>query len=325
MKQVTPKALKAAMAKAKKAIANAKTIAITGHVNPDGDSIGSVLSLGLGLKALGKKVTFLSPDPFPERFFYLTGAKQIRHQYRGVPDLMIAVDCAAPKRVGAFAELFEKAPMTLQVDHHGFGQDFCEIEVVNTQAASTTEIIFDFLKYLKVDYTKAIGKAILTGVITDTGSFRLSNTSAKTMRLAATLIELGINWRELTEQVFWMRSEAELRLASLSMNNLEVSRKGKVIISQIEQRDFNKHGGEMADVEEVPNEMLGLEGAQVAAFLREQENGKYRVSLRSKPGINIAQVAKQFGGGGHTNAAGCILKNDKTDKKSLVKALEALV
>ena len=302
-------------------IRSAKKILITGHIYPDGDTIGSLLALGLGLLDIGKRVVMVSPDGMPPRFQFLPGSELVLDDFVGRADLAIAVDCGSEKQLGEIKGAFHKARKTIQIDHHDFGDAFGEELVVDTDAAAVGEIIYDLLVLLKAKITPAIATCLLTSIIVDTGSFRFSNIRSRTFAICADLLNRGVDLRYLIEESYWKKSVATARLEAVAISKMRFEMNGKLVWTLVRQNDFKRAGGLMADVDGVADDLRSIEGVKVACVIRETEDGKYRVSLRSEIGYNVAKVAKRFGGGGHHYAAGCVLRGTKLQRDQLLKHL----
>lgn len=306
---------------AAKRIKSADHVVIVGHVNPDGDTLGCVLALGLGLLHLGKRVVMVSPDGMPPKFQFLPGSDLILDDYKGKADVAIAVDCGSLKLLGRYARSFQSIRSTIQIDHHDFGEGFCQIMVVDPDAAAVGEIAYDLLKMLRIKITPAIATCLLTSIIVDTGSFRFSNVRGRTFRVCADLMERGVDLKYLIEEAYWKKSLATLRLEATTVENINFELNGKVVWTVVKQADLKKVDGLMADADGVTDALRSLEGVKVAALIRETETGTYRVSLRSAMGINVAKIAQVFGGGGHHNAAGCCLRATKRECDRLIALL----
>lgn len=302
-------------------IRSAKKILITGHIHPDGDTIGSLLALGLGLLDIGKRVVMVSPDGMPPRFQFLPGSELVLDDFVGRADLAIAVDCGSEKQLGQIKGAFHKARKTIQIDHHDFGDAFGEELVVDADAAAVGEIIYDLLVLLKAKITPAIATCLLTSIIVDTGSFRFSNIRSRTFAICADLLDKGVDLRYLIEESYWKKSVATARLEAAAISKMRFEMNGRLVWTLVRRNDFKKAAALPADVDGVADDLRSIEGVKIACVIREMPQGTYRVSLRSEAGYNVAKVAKRFGGGGHHNAAGCILKGANSNRDRLLKSL----
>ncbi len=319
------KGLSESIKKTVRLVRKADKVLIVSHVNPDGDTIGCLLALGLALISYGKKVILLSQDGIPSRFQFLPGSELILTETRETADLAIAVDCGSEKQLGTAAKAFFRAKMTLQIDHHDFGSAFGKLQVVEEAAAAVGEIVFELIKALKVEMTPAIATCLLTSIIVDTGSFRFSNIRPKTFDICSALIKKGVDLRYLIEESYWKKSRSTARLSGHCVAGTQFSFDGKIAWSTVTQKDFKRFGAQLSDVDSVADDLRSIEGVKIAAIFRQTPRGSFRVSLRSSDGINVAQVAKQYGGGGHHNSAGCAIRSSEKEKQGLLEKLAGLV
>jgi len=320
-KEVFNKNIKLAV---RKILSSERTL-IASHTNPDGDTIGSLLALGLGLLSIDRQVVMISPDGMPPRYQFLPGSELVLSEVRGPVDLAIAVDCGSDNQLGKLKSVFHKAKYSIQVDHHDFADNFCKLLIADANAAAVGEIVYDILKQLKVKITPVIATCLLTSIIVDTGSFRFSNVRSRTFRICADLLERGVDLKYLIEEAYWKKTETTVRLEAFSFRNMRFERNGRVVWSYIKQTDFKRLNGLLADVDGVADDLRAIEGVKVAVLMRESDNGKCRVSLRSAAGINVAKVAEYFGGGGHYNSSGCEMKNTKANRDKLLKIIFSVV
>ncbi len=309
--------------KAVQAIRKAKKILVVSHVNPDGDTLGCLLALGLALLQMGKKATLLSQDGVPTRFQFLPGSELILSETSETADVAIAVDCGSARQMGTAERSFLRAKTTVQVDHHDFGAPFGKIQILENEASAVGEIVYDLIRALKAEITPAIATCLLTSIIIDTGSFRFSNIRAKTFDVCGKLIARGVDLQHLIEEAYWTKTPAMVKLTSHALLNMQSSPEGDVVWAIAYQKDFKRFGAKMSDADTVADDLRSVEGSKIAAVFRETEKGNFRVSLRSKHGINVAVVAKEFGGGGHHNSAGCGIK--PSQKKKLLESLQSLI
>ena len=191
------------------------------------------------------------------------------------------------------------------------------------EAAAVGEIVYEVIRSLKSEITPAIATCLLTSIIVDTGSFRFSNIRAKTFNICGRLIKTGVDLQHLIEESYWKKSRSVTKLSGYCLSCAEFSEDGKIAWSATTQKDFKRFKAELSDVDAVADELRSVEGVKVAVVFRETPKKNLRVSLRSSYGINVAIVAKQFGGGGHHNSAGCMIR--VSEKEKLLKELEALL
>ncbi len=313
------------LSQAKKAILQAKTIAISCHMNPDGDAIGSLLSLGLGLKMLGKKVYMLSVDGVPEKYRCLSGAREIKKTIDKKCDLAISVDCSAKDVLGKnFEKVFMRAKQILEIDHHDFRRPFGDIALIEKNAAAVGEIIFVLLKALSVKITDRIAENILTSIIVETDSFRLPKVGVFTFKICEYLVGCGINYYRLTDVIFWSKTKEAVILSGICLSRCKFLCRGKIVWSLIKKEDFKKVKGKEEDVDAVVDEMRSIRDARITILFRERD-GDFRVSLRSKGKINVAALAERYGGGGHFDVAGCYVPNSRKALNQVLAQAKKLV
>ncbi len=317
------KGLKKNIKEAVSAIHKAERILVVSHMNPDGDTIGCLLALGLALMQIGKKVILLSQDGVPTRFQFLPGSELIVSKTPDTADVSVAVDCGSVAQLGKAKAAFFRSKTTIQIDHHDFGNSFGKIQVLEGDAAAVGEIVYEVIRALKAEMTPAIATCLLTSIIVDTGAFRFSNIRAKTFAVCGRLIKTGVDLQHLIEESYWKKSRSVTKLSGYCLSRAEFSEDGKIAWSATTQKDFKRFKAELSDVDSVADELRSVEGVKVAVVFRETPRKNLRVSLRSSYGINVAIVAKQFGGGGHHNSAGCMIR--VLEKEKLLKELEALL
>lgn len=294
----------------KQKILNAKQIIISGHANPDGDSIGSLLSLGLGLESLGKRVYMLSSDGVPKRYVGLPGAKRIKKDTQISADLAIAVDCSNKEILGKSYPAFQKAKDILEIDHHEFRRPFGNLKFIKADAAAVGELIYLLLKDLKVKIDQRIAQNLLTSIIVETDSFRLPSVKPFTFRACTELIEKGVNFYKLVDMVFWSRKKESVILSGICLSRCKFLKTNRIAWSIIKKTDFDSVKGKDEDVDMVADEIRSIKSVEIAVLFREKPNNLLRVSLRSKGKINVARIAEYYNGGGHFDVAGCSIPNN---------------
>jgi phosphoesterase RecJ-like protein len=308
------------------AIRKAKSIVIASHRDPDGDTLGSLLALGLGLRRIGKKVYMVSVDGVPRRYERLPGAGKIVKTTNKKCDLAVAIDCDDREVLGKAFKIFQKAKQILDIDHHEFRTPFGDINLVDYRAAAVGEIIYNILNKLKIRITTDIAQNILTSIIVETNSFLLPETSAATFKICSELMQKGINFHKLTEMIYWSKTKEEVLLSGICLERCKFLERGKIAWSMITKKDFDRVGGKDEDVDAVADDIRAIKTAKIVLVFREKSKDILRVSLRSKGKYNVANLAAKYGGGGHFDVAGCRVPNTKktvnrmlTDAKKLLK------
>ncbi|MCX6358587.1 MAG: bifunctional oligoribonuclease/PAP phosphatase NrnA [Armatimonadetes bacterium] len=288
------------------AILSADSVVLAGHENADGDSLGCVLALTLAIRALGKRAVPLSTDGVPEIYRWMPGQEDIRPttDERGF-DLAIVCDTSAYARLGAAAEPMRSARVSMRLDHHGDQGDPFDIACVNSKAAATGEMAYQLIRRLGVPITRDMAECLLCAIVTDTGSFRFMNTSPSTLQVSADLMRRGACPAYISELVFESRSPASVRLLARALSSLQFAHEQQVAWVRLTAADFAETGADDADSEGVVNHARSMRGVRVGMLFREAGERGVRVSLRSRDGVDVAAVARRFGGGGHVMAAGC--------------------
>jgi bifunctional oligoribonuclease and PAP phosphatase NrnA len=284
---------------------------IVSHVQPDGDAISSTVAAGWLLTKLGKKFTMLNEGTVPARLRFLwksseiltAGNKQPERQYRNV----ICVDCADYARVGRANQWFAPDAELLNIDHHPTNDRFGRVNLMKFHAAATAEILFELLDELGLSLDVDMATAIYTGLLTDTGGFRYSNTSPTVMAMASRLLESGVNGPELAELLLERMTMGQLRIIQCGLSRLSFSPDQRISWLWVNSEDMEESGATNDDLEGLVNYPRNIEGVEVGLLFKQNGQESVKVSLRSTGRINVAAVAQQFGGGGHVRAAGCRL------------------
>jgi phosphoesterase RecJ-like protein len=303
-------------------IAAADRVLIVAHVLPDGDAIGSLLGLGQALRAAGKEVVLGCDDPAPDNFRFLPGAEEITPAPSGDFDLIIAVDISDVRRMGAIGVKLGRPHLLF--DHHLTNSGFADINLLDAEAASTGELVTELLEPLGLPLPQPAATCLLAGVLTDTIGFRTSNTTPKTLGLAQKLMEAGAPLATLYKQVLSRRSFEAVRLWAEGLARLREDH-GIVWASlSLKGRRASGYGG-MGDADLI-DILTTVRDAKIAIVFSERTDGTVKVSWRSDPGINVAQLAVSFGGGGHAPAAGAEVPGTLTEvEKKVIVATKALL
>lgn len=302
----------------------AKSLLIVSHYHPDGDAIGSALALALGLKQLKKEVAVYNRDSVPHNLVFLPASQSVEQKLPGKKfDVAVMVDCAQPKRISTefdAAVQAKKFSKLVCIDHHLLDHPVGDIDWVEPNAASTGCVIWEILKMLNVELTKDIANLIFCTLTVDTGSFKYSNTTVQTFQLAGELVSHGADPWLIAKNIEESNPIERFRLLGLSLQTLYVALNGKFASMDV-TRAMLKQAGAREDLsEEFGNIPRSIEGVEVAVLFREMEDSKIKVSLRSKDIVDVANVAKTFGGGGHEHAAGCVLACSLTEAKKQIEA-----
>jgi len=286
---------------ARAALAEARRILAITHIAPDGDAIGSVLGFGLALRAAGKEVVMACADPVPDVFRFLPGVDDITAAPAGEFDYVVVLDASDLGRIGPIAGLLS-GPPDLLFDHHITNTGFAAINCIDVEAASTAELVTELLPSLGLELDVETAQALLTGVVNDTLGFRTSNTTVKTLGLAQQLMQAGANLQLVYEQSLFKRSYTAVRLWAEGLARMQMKHRMVWARLPLEARQAANFQG-IGDADLI-NVLTSVREADVALIFVERGDGKVKVSWRAVPGINVAAIASQFGGGGHAPAAG---------------------
>lgn len=285
---------------------------IVSHLNPDGDAISSTLAVAYMLKQLGKTYITVNEDGIPERFHYLWGHKDwIKTEQLPTDasyDAVISVDCADYARIGALKDKLEAATPHLNIDHHSTNNGFGSAVLIREEAAATAEILYDLADALGVTWSKELADCIYTGLLTDTGGFRYSNTSPNVLRIASKLVERGVEASELAQCLLEQITPAHVQLLQKALSRLAFEYEGQLAWIYVTLQDIAEAKASNEDLEGLVNYPKNIEGVEAGILLKEVADGIYKASLRSHAKVDVAKVAQHFGGGGHKRAAGCTIE-----------------
>jgi bifunctional oligoribonuclease and PAP phosphatase NrnA len=284
---------------------------VVSHENPDGDSLGSLLATTLALRQLGKDaIMYLSGDtPIPREYGFMPFDDLTREVPADIRErVLVAVDCAKADRIGPNPEPLLQARVTVDIDHHHDNSRFGDVNLIVSEASSTGEVLRDVFREIGVDLTPEIAEPLYIALVTDTGRFQYTNTTAKALRLAAELVEAGADVHEVFQQVYESVEFAKLKLLARALERARVLEGGRIVVSVLLRDDFEEVGAVEAYSEGIIDYLRAVEGSELAVLIREppREGGPtHRVSLRSSVDeLDVSAIARLFGGGGHRQAAG---------------------
>lgn len=288
-------------------IESAQTIAIVAHENPDGDAYGSILGLGLALRAAGKTCDCLADERF-SHFAYLPGFDTLKDvDARQSYDLVIRVDLGDLKRMGRGASVFTSAQKTLNFDHHLDNDHKSDVLVHEPTASSTCEIIARFLIDTEAPLPPEAATALYAGLTTDSNRYLYDTATAETLRTGADLLECGADKQYVYLYEYQSQDAKRILFEAEVLKNAQFLHRGKVIVANLTREMIEPLGYTMPEVEGVVGMLLSLAGVEVAAILKDQEEMSQKISFRSKSYYNVEKLAKQLGGGGHMKASGAAL------------------
>lgn len=282
-----------------------KTVALGGHIRPDGDCVGSCMGLYLYLKEQYPQIqtdVYLEYIPDSYRFIQETGI--VRHEITPGQeyDLFICLDCGDEERLGFSAPLFEKAALTCCIDHHASNRAFADFNEVVPDASSTSELVYHLLEQEKISL--ACAEALYMGIAHDTGVFRYSCTKPETLEAAAVLLRKGVNGPEIVEKTFYEKTYLQNQILGMALlESIQILDK-RCIATWITKKNMAFFGASPADMDGIVNQLKQTKDMEVALFLYEIDTHLFKVSLRSRDKVDVSRIAAYFGGGGHVKAAG---------------------
>ena len=302
------------MSKLKDMAADAKKIMIAAHVRPDGDSVGSCVAVYHYLKKIyPEKKLDVYIELLPEVFKFLDSEGEIfKYEITDEKyDLFISLDCSSTDRLGAAEKVFSDSAATVCVDHHISNKGYAENSIVEPEASSTCEVLFGLMDENEIDFD--IARALYIGIIFDSGVFRYSNTSRKTMEIAGKLMEKGIPFWEYIDKCFYQRTYTQTQLLGRTLLTSMRIMNGKCIVANITRRMLAFYGAKTEDIEGIIDQLRVTEGVEAAILLQETGEQEYKVSLRSNDYVDVSAVATYFGGGGHRKASGFTMRGSLHD------------
>jgi phosphoesterase RecJ-like protein len=290
-------------------LSKASSVLIGTHMNPDGDALGSALALSFYLDSLKIENEVICHHLAPRNLRFLPGVSRVKQIPRESKyDLGVVLDLDSLERLGNTAEFFSTCSRTVVIDHHVPHNKPGDVRIVDTGAPATAVILTRLLIEMGGRITPEIATCLLTGIVTDTGSFRFRNTTPEALSLSAYLLEHGGDLTLVQEEIFQSKSLASARLLGRVLETMKLECADQIAWSTLSSQDFEVADAADEDTEGFVNEMLFITSVQMAALLREPKRGKVRVSIRSRGDYDVAEVARTFGGGGHKNAAGCTIE-----------------
>ncbi len=296
-------------------------VEILTHIYPDGDTIGSAYALCMAMQSLGKNVRVITTCKMPKGFVPLIGTVK---EQTFEPDYVVSVDVASLELLGDLRQKYCDK-INLCIDHHSINSIVADNVYVDSTAAATGEIMYEIIKQLNVELTVDMAKALYLAISTDTGCFRYSNTTSRTMRICADLLEYGIDNGAINHKLFEEKSPKKIELERLVYDTLTYFAGNKGAMIAVTQEMLQKLDIEDADTEGLAAIPRQIEGVIIGVTVRQKDNNEYKISVRTTSDVNAADICAKFGGGGHRSAAGCNITADSLAevKSKFIKAVEA--
>lgn len=291
-------------------IKNNDNYSLIAHSGPDGDSIGSILALGLSLKEIGKRVKMYSSDPIPKGFKFLESVNEI---IIGTPDnyndTLLVLDCSDEKRLLAQDIHYKQFKTIINIDHHPFNTGFGDLNYCDDKRIATAELVYELIVNLGIKLTKKIADPLFLGISTDSGWFGYENTSPYTHEITSELLKTGVQQTTFKNNLE-KTTLNHLRFLGYAFSKIEQFNDGTISLLLMSERDLHTHGlGDFGEVENLVNYLRNIEGTDVAILIKE-EKGLYKFSMRSTSHFDVGDLCRGFGGGGHNKAAGFSTKEN---------------
>ena len=313
-------------------IDEAETIAICGHTSPDGDALGSTLGLGLALRGRfpTKEIAFLIADdaPVPRIYRFLAGADELvpAARYADDPDLFISVDCPVLDRLADGEAVLRRAGKVVCFDHHPAREEFADIAVRRQDAAAASVLIAEFLSFVNITIDAGVATDLLCGIVTDTGRFQYQNADPESFCVASGLVAAGADPARISLEVYQSKTLGYIHLESIVSGRLSLACGGRIAYSFATADDLASCGVTVDECDGLVDLVRSIGGVDVCAFLRSDPNGTVRGNLRAKGSLDVSQVARDLGGGGHRAAAGFTFEGSLDDALgALLPKLERLL
>jgi bifunctional oligoribonuclease and PAP phosphatase NrnA len=300
---------------------------ITSHKDPDGDSVGSQLGLFNVLKNAGKQVGIINRGAMPEKYQFLNRENIIRFDNKPlgfIPEVVFVLECPSKDRAGTVVDLMPDLAIIVNIDHHQDNDNYGVINYVDIGCCAVGELVYNILKEGKYHITPLIAENLYAAILSDTGNFRFASTTARGMKAAAELIELGANPKMIFDRIFSNASPATIRLLGYTLASLKVAGDGKISYMEVTQDSVNNAQAKIEDSEGFVDYSLSVAGVKMGILFKEIGPSEIKISIRSQNGFDAAQFARAYDGGGHINAAGFTVNKplEKTINEILTRAME---
>ncbi len=280
---------------------------ITSHMDPDGDSIGSQLGLFYALKDLGKKSYIVDQGQLPAKYDFLDPENLIKGEANSIPfspQVTVFVECPEIKRIGFVSDLLPPESIKINIDHHHDNDNYGDLNWVDTECCAAGEMIYYILREGKFNITPVIAMELYAAIVSDTGQFKFSSTSANGMKAASELIQLGANPKMISDKIFSRFAPETIKLLGNTLGNMAIVANGKIAVTQISRNDLKASNAKLENSEGFVDYLLSVAQIELGILFKEIDDKTVKVSLRSQNGVDASKLAREFNGGGHINAAG---------------------
>lgn len=301
------------------------------HINPDGDAIGALLAAGLVLQKLGGEVVLYNESAIPAVYRFLPAVDTIQSELAVTDrfDTAVILDCGDLSRVGLAVDVIASIPAIINIDHHITNTRFGHFQLVDVNACATSEIVYRLIQAMDLELDTAVATAIYTGILTDTGSFRFSNTNQTAFAICEAMVAKGVNPSTVARHVYGTYSLGRIKLLNLALDSIEISADGRLSIMTVTRKMLADTGTQPEDADGLINYARRIQDVRVAALIQELDNEdgatgerqQFHVSLRSDGSVDVSRIAMGFGGGGHAGAAGFSMVSSLAELKRTLYSL----
>lgn len=308
---------------------------VASHMSPDGDAVGTLVAMGLALEQLHKDIVLFNESPIPAVYRFLPAAERIVNRIENCRrfDTALILDCGDTMRLGPVWQQLNDIPTVINIDHHATNTGFGDMQLVEPNACATAELVYRIIAALNVTIDEEIATAIYTGILTDTGSFRFSNTNSAAFEICREMAACGVQPHLVAQHVYGTYSLGRLKLLNLALDSIEISDNGKLSMMTVTQEMLHQTGTLPEDADGLIHYARRIEDVRVAALIQELQNGRgttaprrrFHVSLRSDGSIDVGAIATAFGGGGHASAAGFGVEASLAEIKSEIAGLAKIL
>ncbi len=302
-----------------------KRILVATHLDPDGDAIGTQLAFGAYFRDLGKDVVLLHDSTIPDKYRFLSGVEDILavDEFKGTNefDTLLVLECPSLKRLGRIAELIGENTVIVNIDHHQNSDPLGTVNWIDNRSSSVGEMACEYFRAVSYKPSPEVAEQLYTAILTDTGRFRYDSTSPRTMLLAGELIGYGADPQKICTSVYYDIRPSTMKLIGQVLSGIEYHDEGRICLLTLTHKMLKDTGADESAVEGLVDHTMYGQGVIVGALLKERDEGCTRVSLRANNGIDVAQIAREFGGGGHLRASGCNLPHALDEARQVVLRL----
>lgn len=303
-------------------------VLIVSHINPDGDAIGSLIAMGHLLDELNKRSVLYNESPIPAVYRFLPGVGRVKRNIDNYDlfDTAVILDCGGIDRIGSMASTIVGIPTIINIDHHVTNSGFGSINLIDPDACATSELVYRLINKIGAGVDETAATALYTGILTDTGSFRFSNTNRAAFKICEKMVSMGVNPYKIAQRVYGTYSLGRIKLLNLALDSIEISENGKLSMMAVTQGMMRETNTRPEDIDGLINYAKGIEEVKVAVLIQELKANSstsnpvlpYHVSMRSNGTVDVAAIAASFGGGGHSSAAGFSIKATLPELKAKI-------